>query len=156
MFFHVFGHVEPDQSVFIIKKKFRQGLCQLCFSHPGRAKQEEGPDGFVFFLKARSVSSNGVTNSYDSIILPNDPLMQVGFHVSQFVLLGFLNFIDRNSRPVCHHSSDIFGGDIVVHSGESLFPVATFLFKFFINGKNFLPKGGNSLKILLLEFFLLL
>ena len=62
MFFHVLGHVESDQPVLVIEKKFCQGFGEFCFSYSSGTKHEEGPDRLVFFLKACTVSSNGVAH----------------------------------------------------------------------------------------------
>ena len=52
MFFHVFGHVDPDHGLFIVKETFGKRSGQLRFADSRRPQEDEAPDGAVGVLDA--------------------------------------------------------------------------------------------------------
>ncbi len=43
--FHVFRHIEADQSIFVVEQKFRQCLSQFGLSDSCWTEKQEGPHG---------------------------------------------------------------------------------------------------------------
>ena len=45
MFFHVFGHIDTDDSLFTIEKSGGKGTGEFGFTHAGRSEKKERTDG---------------------------------------------------------------------------------------------------------------
>ena len=80
MLFHVLGHVEADQGIFLVEELIGQRFGQLGFSNARRAQEEKSPhrplqDRLSPDLERRIASLTALTARF----LPHDPLFQVLF-----------------------------------------------------------------------------
>ena len=52
MFFHVFGHIDANNSVFTIEKSSGKGTGEFGFAHAGRSEKKERADGSLGVFQA--------------------------------------------------------------------------------------------------------
>jgi hypothetical protein len=74
MSLHVLAHVDTDDGTFVIEELFGQGTCRLGFSNARWAEKQKAPDGARFIPKARPGTPNGISNRFESLILPHHAL----------------------------------------------------------------------------------
>ena len=74
--FHILGHIDPDQIVFIIKQCLRQRFGQLCFADTGGTKEQERANGAVRVLNTGTAALNCFCNRLYRFILPHNPLVE--------------------------------------------------------------------------------
>src|SRR6185295_11809492 len=84
---HVLRHVQSHHGAFIVKKKFSQRPCSLCFSHSRWTKKNKRPHRTVRVLKPGTCAPNGVSNGRESFILTNHSLPETLFHGHEFLHL---------------------------------------------------------------------
>ena len=58
--FHIFGHIEADKRLVVIKHELRKCPCELCLSHSRRTQEDERADWSVFFVDARSRATDRI------------------------------------------------------------------------------------------------
>ena len=109
---HVLGHVEPDDGVLVVKKELGQGLGKLGLTDTRGAKEHEGTDGAVLFLKAGAGSADGVGNGLDGLSLSHHTLDEALLHLDKFLPLSLLEVGDGDTSPDRDHFGDIFFGNL--------------------------------------------
>ncbi len=110
VFFHVFGHVDPDHGLLGIKEKIGQGAGQFGFTHTGRAQEDEGAERTVRVLQACPGTSYGIGNGADRLLLADHPSAQFLFRHYQFFPFTFEQLVNRNAGPFGNDPGDVLGG----------------------------------------------
>ena len=100
MLFHVFGHVEANQRLLVVEKKFGERSGQLGLADAGRAQENERADGPLRIGKAGAAAANGVGDVLERVILPDHALAQALFHVHELLDFAFEQAADRNAGPL--------------------------------------------------------
>ena len=109
--FHVFGHVDSNNILFTVEKRFGQCLGQFGFPYSGRSQEDEGTDWPVFILQARSGSENCFRHGCYAFILTDDSLMENFRQFQQFISFSFDKFRHRDTGPSGYHFCDFFFGN---------------------------------------------
>ena len=117
-FLHIFGHIDSDHVVFVIKQGFRQGLCQLRFADTGGAQEQEGADGPVGVLNTRTAALDGLRHGADGLILAHHTPVKNGFQIQELLPLPLYQAADGNAGPALHDFGDFFVGDLVAQQGS--------------------------------------
>ncbi len=74
VFFHEFGHVDPDHGLFVVEHEFGQGPGEFRLADAGGSQEDKGTDRPVWVLQSGTGPSQGARNSGNALILPDDPL----------------------------------------------------------------------------------
>ena len=88
-------------------QELRQGLRQLGLADAGRAHEQERADGPLLVRKARAVAADGVGHGLNGPILTDYPLVQLGLHAQQLLLLALEHPLHGNTRPLRHDLGDV-------------------------------------------------
>ena len=105
---HVFAHVESNQRIIITKQEVGKCFCELGLAHAGWAEEDERTAWTLWVFEARACATNALADSFDCIILRNDSLVQLGFHVEQLGRFFFGEFVHRNACPHAQHFGNCF------------------------------------------------
>ena len=128
MLFTVFAHIQTNQRILIVKHEFCQRLCQFGFSHSGRPDEDKGTDRALWIFQPRAGTADRIRNSMDRLILSDDALVKIFFHVQQ--PLGFIlqHLAHRDPGPL----ADDLGHIIHIHHFIQLLGSLPFAFPLFI------------------------
>ncbi len=106
MLLTVFGHIQGNQRVLIIKEELCKGLRQLGLSHTGRTSKYEGATGALGIFQARASASDGLGEHRNSLLLANNPLVKSLLHEHEASSLFLSQLEYRNSRRSGQNLSD--------------------------------------------------
>ena len=134
MFFHVFGHVNADDGVFIVKKEFRQRLAELRLADAGGSQEQERANGPVFILQPGAGASHSVGYGLNGLFLPDYAGAQAFFHVHQLGTLPFLETGSGNAGPGGNHFGDVSFRDFLLQQPSIFLLHFTELFLAFRQG----------------------
>ena len=100
-------HVDLDEVIIRTEEEVSQGLRQLGLTHTGRAGEDEGTGRTARILEACTGAADGAGDGLDRLVLANDALVQLLFHVEQTV--GFLlrQLQHRDAGPVRQNLGDL-------------------------------------------------
>ena len=99
VFFHVFTHVNPNESLFRAEHSFRQCLGEFGLTDTGRAEEKEGTNRTVRILQADPSAPDSAGYRTPCLILPDDTLMKHRLQLFQALILLLGQFLDRDSGP---------------------------------------------------------
>ena len=108
---HVFAHVNADHVLHIVKQHFRQRLGQLGLAYAGRSQEDEGADGTVGVLDARTGTDHSIRHGFHRFILADDMLMEGCFQMYQFLPFPGTQTLYRNAGPGADYPGDV----VLVH-----------------------------------------
>ena len=148
VFFHIFGHVDANQTVLVPEQRLAQGLAQFGFAHARGAQEDEGADGPVGILQPCPGPAHGPGNGLHRFLLAHHPGVQNLFQVHQpgGLVLGHAG--NGNTRP---------GGDdlrhlVLAHDFDlrvaPLFPVSAAFGHFVVQLLLFVPQPGGLFEVL--------
>ena len=86
MRFHIFRHIDPDESLFRIKHYLCKSLNQLCLTYTGRSDEDEG-SRLMLLCKTCPCTSDRTGNGMYCFFLADDSLMKSLFKVSKLLSL---------------------------------------------------------------------
>ena len=126
---HVFGHIDPDHVLLVVEQCLRQRLGQLGFADAGRTEEQEGTEGSVRILDARTGAQDGLGDLFHGLVLADNPLVQDILQVEELLALAFHELGDGDAGPAADNPGDLFFGNLVPQEavltlallGDSLF-----------------------------------
>ena len=122
VFLRELGHIHPDQGILIIKEELGQRLGQLGLAHAGGASEDEGTCGTLGILETHSGATNGAGQGGDSLILADNPLVQLLLHTQELLGLGLSQLEDRDACGRGDHLGDYILVDNHLDVGLALVP----------------------------------
>ena len=99
MLLHVFTHIDTNHIGFIVKKGFGKRLCQFGFPNAGRAKEQEGADGFCGIFNPGLRADNGFADLFHALLLTNHSPVQFFVQMQGFASFTLGKLCHRDSRP---------------------------------------------------------
>ena len=109
---HVLTHINTDHVVLIVEQLFRKCLCQLRFADAGGTQKQERADGPGGILDTRFGTDNGIRNLFHSLVLADNPFVQLFIQVKNFCFLTLCQLGNRNTGQTRHDSGDL----ILIHA----------------------------------------
>ena len=103
------GHIELDKGILVTEEELGEGLGQLGLTHAGRAGEDERATGTVRILQTRARTTDRLGESLDGLVLTDDALVQLVFHLEQLRGLGLGEAHDRDTG---RHGQDL--GDLLI------------------------------------------
>ena len=104
MAFHIFGHIETQQ---LNAHRFRQLDSHFRFTHPGRARKQEGAHRAMLVAKTRAAHLNSFGQRVDGFILAEYQHFQTVAKRFQRIAIALGDAFLRDTRNACHHGFDI-------------------------------------------------
>ena len=99
MFFHVFTHVNPNESLFRAEHSLRKCLGEFGLSDTGRSEEKERTDRAVRVFEADPSAPDSAGYRTHCLILPNDTLVKHRLQLLQALILLLGQFLNRDSGP---------------------------------------------------------
>ena len=106
------AHVHLDQGVVVAEEELGESLGQLRLTHTGRAGEDEGAGRTVRVLQAGAGAADGAGDGLDCLVLADDALVQLVFHVEETAGLAFGELEHRDAGPVGQHVCDLVLADL--------------------------------------------
>ena len=99
MLFHVLGHVEADQGIFISEKKLGECLGKFGLTHARWSKENERTARPFGVFKTCAGTANSLTHSFNRVLLTDNAFVKFVLHVEEFLGFFFRELIDGYSSP---------------------------------------------------------
>ena len=115
VFLHIFGHVDPQHRIIIVKQEFSQSLGKFGLANASRTQHQKTAHGLMRVGKASTGSTNGIGNGRHSLTLANDALADDRLHAKQFLALTFQHLVNRNTGPAADHRCDMRCRDLFIN-----------------------------------------
>ena len=109
---HVLRHVDADQVILGVEQERRQRLAEFRLADARRAEEEEAAVGPVGIGKARARAPDRVRHHAHRLVLADDALVQLLFHVDELVALALHHLRDRDAGRARHDLGDLLGADL--------------------------------------------
>ena len=113
MLLHVLGHVEGDQRRVVTEQELGECLGELGLADTGRAEEDERARRTLRVLQAGRVRRIDCDTAATGVLLADDPLVQLVFHVEEALGLLFGELVDGDAGPQREHFGDGFFVDLV-------------------------------------------
>ena len=126
----IFAHIDTRHHVLVVKQIFRQRFGQLCLTDTCRSEENERTDRPFRVLQSGTTTTHSISNSTDSLLLPDHTRVQFRFQMEQFLLFALHHLADRNSCPTRYHIGDIFTVHFLLDHGGSTLHRLQFLLDF--------------------------
>ena len=110
---HVLAHVERDQRVLVAEQELGERLGELGLADAGGPEEDERAAGALRVLQTGTGAADALADGLDGVLLADDPLVQLGFHVEELGGLFFGELVDRDAGPDAEHLGDGFLVDLV-------------------------------------------
>jgi hypothetical protein len=110
---HVLAHVERDEALLVAEQVLGERLGQLGLAHAGGAEEDERAAGALRVLQAGAGAAHALADGLDRVLLADDALVQLAFHVEQLGGLFFGELEHRDAGPDAEHLGDGFLVDLV-------------------------------------------
>ena len=117
---HVLGHVDAHHGLLAVEQVFRQRLCQLGFTHAGRAEEQEAADGLVRVGQACAVATDSAGDRRDRFVLADDALMQLVLEIDELLHLALHHLGHGDAGPGGHHLGDLLLRYLLLEDGAVL------------------------------------
>jgi hypothetical protein len=142
MFFHVFGHIDADDSVFAIEKSRGKGTGEFGFAYAGRSEKKERADRSFGVFQAGTSADDGVGDCLDRFVLPDYAFVEDLVETEELVFFSFEQPRNGDASPPRDDIADFLGGDFFANE----FGLATFFFGIdgSLGGFQFLFEGGQA------------
>ncbi|CAB4685407.1 unannotated protein [freshwater metagenome] len=111
--FHVFRHVERDESLVITEQEFSESLCKFCFTNTSWSEEDERTTRATRIFQAGACTTDALRNSFNGIFLTDDAFVKFAFHVEQLGGFFFCEFVHRDTGPDAEYFSNGFFVDFV-------------------------------------------
>src|SRR5215471_8856850 len=92
VFFLVFGHINPDHRVLVVKQELGQSASKFCFAYAGGPQEDETANWPVRVLESGPGAQHRFGYGFDRLILSNDPFVKLLFKMQEFLELAFEQF----------------------------------------------------------------
>ncbi len=135
MFLHVFAHVQAYHIVFRIEQGFRKCLAKLCLAYACRAEEDESTGWASRIGKPCPGTQNGVGHCIDSIILPDNAIMQLFAQAQKLFAFGFQQTGNRNACPFGNDFSHVIRADFLAQQARTAVFLARNFLKFLFQFK---------------------
>ena len=119
MFLHIFGHVDAQQSLFIIEQESGKGFGEFGFTDPCRPEEHEGANRTMGILQTRPRSPHGSRNRMHRFDLTHNTRAQCLLHLQEFFFFARQHPVNRNACPARHHLRNIIGTHGFIHQGTA-------------------------------------
>ena len=129
---HVLGHVDLDQRVVVAEHELGQGLGEQRLADAGGAGEDEAADRPLGILEPGAAAADGLADPLDRLVLGDDLLLELVFHLQQ---PGRLLGLEPGERDAGHLADDLGDHFLVDHAVDFLGPLA--------------PLAGDGLLLLL-------
>ena len=107
--FHIFGHIQTDQTVHTVEQVISQPLDQLCLAHTGGTNENEGHRPLLG-ADANAAAANCPGNRIHCLILANDVFLQTLRQALDLLVLLGLDLGSRDFRPQFNDPGQILHG----------------------------------------------
>ena len=108
MFFHEFGHIDPDHRIVIVKQILSHSLGQFGLTHTRWPKEQERSKRAVFIIQTRPRTADRIGHSRYSSTLADHTTTKLFFHTQQLFALTFKHLGHRDAGPTLNDLSDLF------------------------------------------------
>ena len=85
MSLHVFGHIDANHVLLVVKEKLCECACKLRLAYARRPEKNEASYGTVRILDACTSTDYGVGYRPDRLILTNNPAVKMLFQVHELL-----------------------------------------------------------------------
>ena len=109
-------HIDLDEVIIRTEEEVSQRLRQLSLTHTGRAGEDEGTGRTAWILQACTGAADGAGDGLDRLVLANDALVQLLFHVEQAGRFLLRQLQHGDAGPVRQDLSDL----VLAHLGDFL------------------------------------
>jgi len=106
---HVLGHIDTDHRVFISEHDIRKRLGKLGLADAGRSEEDKRSDRTARILESHSAAAYRACNRFNSVVLPDYPLLENFVEVEKSLLLLGCELLHGDTRPCGHDIGDIVG-----------------------------------------------
>ena len=105
------GHIDANQRILIVEQELGQRLGQLGLAHAGGAGKDERTGRALRVLQAHAGTADGAGQGGHRLILADNALVQLGFHVEQLLGLSLGQLEHRNTGG----GADDLGDHVLIH-----------------------------------------
>ena len=109
--FHVFGHVNANDTALVVEESLRQRLSQFRFADARRTQKDKRTDWAIGIFDTCAGAEDSLADNFNRLILTDNALMQSIFKVQKFFALARQHLCKRNARPAAHNLCNIFLAD---------------------------------------------
>ena len=117
VFLHIFGHIDTNHVVFVIKQTIGKSLCKLRLADTGGTQEQEATDRLVGVGYACTGAEDSLCDFLNRFVLTDNALMDNIVEVEQLLALALHELCHRNTRPFGDDAGDLLLGHGVVHEG---------------------------------------
>ena len=110
---HIFGHVDADEVLLIVKQRFGQRLGQLGLADAGRPEEEETADRPAGVRNAGAGAQNRIRDLLHGLVLADDPLVQYIGQAEQLFALTLNELLNRDAGPPRDDAGNLLIGHAV-------------------------------------------
>jgi len=103
----VFGHVDPDHRVFVVKQELSQRARQLGFANAGRSQKNETAYRPVWIFESCSSAHDSFRDGSYRFILADDAFVKLILQVEKPFLFAFEQLRNRYSGPAADDLGDV-------------------------------------------------
>mmetsp|Transcript_25401 Transcript_25401/g.54172 ORF Transcript_25401/g.54172 Transcript_25401/m.54172 type:complete len:242 (-) Transcript_25401:611-1336(-) len=148
--FHVFGHVDSNNSILGIEHEFTECLTKFRLSYSGWTQKNQGGNGLGRIVESGSRTLHGLGDNLYGFALPDNTITQPVTHRQDASPFAFKKLCWWDTRPNSDHVRDVIGNHFVtehaifVVAGALLFRNLFQRYEFFLEGWKFgiLELGG--------------
>ncbi len=152
----VLAHVERDESTLVVEQELGESLGELGLSDTRGAGEDERARRALGVFEASTRASNGLGESLDGLVLPDNALVQGLLHEDQASRLFFGELEYRDARGLSQDLGDDSLIDDTVRGEVARTPLLFFANALALEGLLFIAQFGSELEVLVFDclFFL--
>src|SRR5574344_1482579 len=158
-FLLILAHIDTRHHRLVVEQVFSQGLGQFCLTYTRRTEEHERSDRTFRVLQSGTRTTHRITDSLNSLILSDNPLVQFFLQMQQFFTFALHHPCHRYTGPSAYHLSDIVGRHLFTYHGITVLRTSQlFVYMCYIVIKRFqsdVPFFGLLFQIFDLLFVLL-
>ena len=118
--FHVFRHIDADNTAFVVEESFRQSFRQFGFADARRSEEYKRADRTVGVFDTCAGAKNRFADDFNGFVLPDNAFVQSVFEVQKFFAFAGQHLGKRNARPAADDLSNIFLADFLLQQARIL------------------------------------
>ena len=143
VFFHIFGHIDPDDGVFIVKEFIRKGFCQFGLTDASGSEENERCCRTALILQSGSGPEHGIGHRFHGFILTDHPLMEFFRQMQKFFPFGADQFADGDPGPAADDLGNVLLVDLFFQQSGTV--GIAFLDLFFRGGDLFFDARNDTM-----------
>ncbi len=148
MLLHVFAHVDLHEGLFVAEHEFGERLGQQRLADARGTGEQEHAGGPLGIFQSAAAAADGLGNLLDGLVLADDPLMQLVFHLQEADRVLARKPRERHARHSRHNVGDHFGIDDAVGLAGLVAPFAGERFFLLLELVGLIAKTGRLLEVL--------